>query len=63
MGFYSYALFLGMGAAVSHIPDQGKFLVVVASHVGYSPVMNSVSRLYFWIFYFLMIIFHYSWVR
>ena len=33
----------GMGAAVSHIPDQGKFLIVVASHVGYSPVMNTVS--------------------
>jgi len=34
----------GMGAAVSHIPDQGKFLVVVASHVGYSPVMNALGK-------------------
>lgn len=34
----------GMGAAVSHIPDQGKFLIVVASHVGYSPVMNTLGK-------------------
>ena len=34
----------GMGAAVSHIPDQGNILIVVGSHVGYSPAKELLGK-------------------
>lgn len=44
LGGVPYVGISGMGAAVSHIPDQGNIIIVVGSHVGYSPSKELLGK-------------------
>jgi len=44
LGGVPFVGYSGMGAAVSHIPDQGNIIIVVGSHVGYSPVKELLGK-------------------